>query len=141
MYFGPIFDPFLTHFWSQNAPFSRLFGTFGGPKRVSSHPRAYVVPLSNSRFEPKTQRWRPWAVAPSCGVPFQMWVFWGPKTAFFLPNPKACSKSPNQGKTVAHFTSGLASSCQSAFQFPLTPQCVRETPPRGPQKPQNLHNI
>ena len=25
-------DPFLTHFWSQNSPFSRHFGIFGGPK-------------------------------------------------------------------------------------------------------------
>ena len=28
-----IFDPFLTHCWSQNGPFSRHFGIFHGPKR------------------------------------------------------------------------------------------------------------
>ena len=27
-----IFDPFLTHFWSQNNAFSRHFGILGGPK-------------------------------------------------------------------------------------------------------------
>ena len=27
-----VFDPFLTHFLSQNSPFSRHFGIFGGPK-------------------------------------------------------------------------------------------------------------
>ena len=27
-------DPFLTHFWSQNSPFSRQVGIFHGPKRV-----------------------------------------------------------------------------------------------------------
>ena len=27
-----VFDPFLTHFWSQNSPFSRHYGIFGGPK-------------------------------------------------------------------------------------------------------------
>ena len=27
-----IFDPFLTHFWSQNSPFSRHFVTLVGPK-------------------------------------------------------------------------------------------------------------
>ena len=27
-----VFDPFLTHFWSQNGPFSRHFGIFRGPK-------------------------------------------------------------------------------------------------------------
>ena len=26
------FDPFLTHCWSQNGPFSRNFGIFHGPK-------------------------------------------------------------------------------------------------------------
>ena len=30
------FDPFLTHFWSQNGPFSRHFGIFCGPKRVTT---------------------------------------------------------------------------------------------------------
>ena len=27
-----VFDPFLTHLRSQNGPFSRHFGIFGGPK-------------------------------------------------------------------------------------------------------------
>ena len=31
-----IFDPFLTHFWSQNSPFSRHFGILGGPKRATT---------------------------------------------------------------------------------------------------------
>ena len=31
-----IFDPFSTHFWSQNSPFSRHFGIFGGPKRATT---------------------------------------------------------------------------------------------------------
>ena len=31
-----VFDPFLTHFWSQNGPFSRLFGIFHGPKRATT---------------------------------------------------------------------------------------------------------
>ena len=31
-----IFDPFLTHFWSKNGPFSRHFGIFHGPKRVTT---------------------------------------------------------------------------------------------------------
>ena len=30
------FDPFVTHFWSQNDPFSRHFGIFHGPKRVTT---------------------------------------------------------------------------------------------------------
>ena len=31
-----VFDPFLTHFWSQNGPFSRHFGIFHGPKRATT---------------------------------------------------------------------------------------------------------
>ena len=31
-----VFDPFLTHFWSQNGPFSRHFGIFHGPKHVTT---------------------------------------------------------------------------------------------------------
>ena len=31
-----VFDPFFTHFWSQNGPFSRHFGIFHGPKRVTT---------------------------------------------------------------------------------------------------------
>ena len=31
-----VFDPFLTHCWSQNGPFSRYFGIFHGPKRATT---------------------------------------------------------------------------------------------------------
>ena len=31
-----VFDPFWTHFWSQNGPFSRHFGMFHGPKRATT---------------------------------------------------------------------------------------------------------
>ena len=31
-----VFDPFLTHFWPQNCPFSRHSGIFQGPKRVTT---------------------------------------------------------------------------------------------------------
>ena len=31
-----VFDPFLTHFWSQNDPFSRHFGIFHGPKHATT---------------------------------------------------------------------------------------------------------
>ena len=31
-----VFDQILTHFWSQNGPFSRHFGIFHGPKRVAT---------------------------------------------------------------------------------------------------------
>ena len=31
-----VFNPFLTHFWSQNGSFSRHFGIFHGPKRATT---------------------------------------------------------------------------------------------------------
>ena len=31
-----VFDPFLTHCWSPNGPFSRHFGIFHGPKRATT---------------------------------------------------------------------------------------------------------
>ena len=31
-----VFDPFLTHCWSQNSPFPRHFGIFHGPKRSTT---------------------------------------------------------------------------------------------------------
>ena len=31
-----VFDPFLTHFWSQNSPISRHFGIMHGAKRAST---------------------------------------------------------------------------------------------------------
>ena len=31
-----VFDPFFTHFWSQNGPFSRHFGILHGPERVTT---------------------------------------------------------------------------------------------------------
>ena len=31
-----VFDPFCTHFWSQNGPISRHFGIFHGPKRATT---------------------------------------------------------------------------------------------------------
>ena len=31
-----VFDPFLTHCWSQNGPFSRRLGIFHGPKRATT---------------------------------------------------------------------------------------------------------
>ena len=31
-----VFDAFLTHFWSENGPFTRHFGIFGGRKRATT---------------------------------------------------------------------------------------------------------
>ena len=42
-----VFDPFLTHFWSQKGPFSRHFGIFHGPKRVTTgSPQGLILNLN-----------------------------------------------------------------------------------------------
>ena len=62
-----VFDPFLTHFWSQNGSFSRHFGIFHGPKRATtgskwpkntclSIPSGLGTTLEKMFFSP----WGPW---------------------------------------------------------------------------------
>ena len=72
-----VFDPFLTHFWSQNGPFSRHFGIFHGPKRATtgskrpkntclSIPSGLGTTLEKIFFSPRgpwwTHRWPPLCV-------------------------------------------------------------------------------
>ena len=45
-----VFDPFLTHFWSHNGPFSNHFGIFHGPKCVttgSKRPKNTCLSIEN----------------------------------------------------------------------------------------------
>ena len=54
-----VFDPFLTHCWSQNGPFSRQFGIFHGPKRAttgSNWPKNTCLSIPSGRFF----CWGPW---------------------------------------------------------------------------------
>ena len=81
-----VFDPFSTHFWSQNGPFSRHFGIFRGPKRVTTGSswaentclsipnglgslleKCVLDPFFDPFFDPK------WPVFKA------VWVFHGPK--------------------------------------------------------------
>ena len=47
MRFGKcVFDPFLTHFWSQDSPFSRHFGISedqNGPPQAQNSPKTLVL--------------------------------------------------------------------------------------------------
>ena len=61
------FDPFLTHFLSQNSPFSRHFGILGGPKRAttsSKHAKntCFGIPCGLGSFLKKQicTRWTLW---------------------------------------------------------------------------------
>ena len=69
------------------------------------------MPLPNPSFEPKTNRWRPGAWAPSWEVPSQICAVLGQKTAIFCPKePPNPGKTPKRRETVAtlhvqcHFT-------------------------------------
>ena len=67
-----------------------------------------MVALPNPSFEPKTQRWRPGAVAPSREVPSQICAVLGQKQPFFAQNsPSKGSKQPNECKRLLHCTCGL----------------------------------
>ena len=48
-----IFDLVLTHFWSQNNPFSRHFGIFHGPKSLTTGSKR---PKNTCLNIPKTSR-------------------------------------------------------------------------------------
>ena len=98
-----VFDPFSTHFWSRNGPFSRHFRIFHGPKRATmaskrpkntclSIPSGLGTTLEKKFFSPRgpwwTHRWHPpcagWA-APSnhwyggLGVSFVKSEAWKPQ--------------------------------------------------------------
>ena len=63
-----------------------------------------MVALPNPSLDPKTQRWRPGAVAPSREMPSQICAFLGQKRPFVAQNsPNKGSKQPNEGKRLLHF--------------------------------------
>ena len=78
-----VFDPFLTHFWSQNGPFSRHFGTLGGPKGAApgskrAETTCFGTPRGPRSFlekvifwppvEPSDPFWHPRVCARACTV-------------------------------------------------------------------------
>ena len=78
-----IFDPFLTHFWSQNSPFSRHFGVLGGPQRATMSSKrtkntCFGIPCGLGSFFKKVffcpvdlvdPFWHPPLWATSCNLP------------------------------------------------------------------------
>ena len=80
-----IFDPFLTHFWEQNNPFSGHFGILGEPKRATTGSKCakntcFGIPCGLSRiiFEKRfflhmvdlvDPFWHPPLWATSCSLP------------------------------------------------------------------------
>ena len=97
------------------------------------------VKYNHTKFEQENQRWRPGMGVASGGHRFQKLQFRAKKQPFLGQNsPRTHSKRPNKGKVWVHSMCALTFLCQRALCGPLTPPYVRELPPKGTQKPQNL---
>ena len=103
----------------------------------------WMIPMgvrdNHTKYEPKTQRWRPGTGVASGGPQFQKLQFRAKNSHFLGQNsPRTHSKRPNKGKVWVHSMCGLTFPCQRALCGPLTPPYVPETAQKGPQKPQIL---
>ena len=78
-----VFDPFLTHFWSQNGPFSRHFGILHGPKRA---PMGSKGPKNTCLSIPS-----------GLGTTLKKFVFFAPGTP--VDPPLAPEEEPAKGTT------------------------------------------
>ena len=123
-----VFDPFLTHFWSQNGPFSRHFGIFRGPKRVatgSKWAKTTCLSIINGAgsflekrvFDPfLTHCW-------SQNGPFSrhFGIFNGPK--------RATTGSKRPKTTCLSIPSGLGTTLEKIFFSPRGPWWTQRWPP------------
>ena len=123
-----VFDPFFTHFPSQNGPFSRHFGIFHGPKRVTmgskwakntclSIPNGSGSLLEKHVFEPfVTHVW-------SQNGPFSrhFGIFHGPK--------RATTSSKRRKNTSLSIPSGLGTTLEKIFFSPRGPWWTHRWPP------------
>ena len=133
-----VFDSFLTHFWSQNGPFSRHFGSFNEPKPVATGSKwAKTTCLSiingpGSFLEKRvfdlilTHCW-----SQNGPFPRHFGIFHGPKRA------STCSKLPKN--TYLSIPSGLGTALKKINFFvvgtlvdpPLAPSCAWAGRPSG----------
>ena len=72
-----VFDPFLAHLWSQNGPFSRLFGIFHGPKRVTTGS--------------KRDKNSCWSIPSGLGTTLEEMIFFAPRTLVDPPLAPPCA--------------------------------------------------
>ena len=113
-----VFDPFLTHFWSQNGPFSRHFGIFHAPKPVATGAKWATTTclsiidgrgsfLEKRVFHPFLTHW--W----SRNGPFSrhFGIFHGPK--------RATTGSKRPKNTCLSIPSGLGTTLEKIFFFAL----------------------
>ena len=94
---------------------------------------------NHTKYEPKTQRWQPGTGVASAGPPFQNLQFRA-KISLFLPKLALEPNENGQMKGNSGYSTHAARLPRA--EGPLRPSnstiYVREAPPKGPQKPQNL---
>ena len=89
---------------------------------------------SHTKYEQKTQRWRPGTGFASGGPQFQKLQFRAKNSHFWAK--KALEHIQNsQTKGKSGYTSRAASPCQRALCGPLTPPYVLETAQKGARSP------
>ena len=130
------FDPFLTHFWSQNGPLSRHFGIFHGPKRAptgSIWAKATCLSIPNG----------PGSLLEKCVFDPFLTHFWsqnGPFSRHFgiFRGPKCATTGSKRPKnTCLSIPSGLGTTLEKIFFFaPGTlvdpPLALAKRAPGGP---------
>ena len=138
-----VFDPFLTHFWSQNDQFSRHFGIFHGPKRVttgSKWAKNACLSIPNGRG----------SLLEKCGFHPFLTHFWSQNSPFsrhfgIFHGPKRVTTGSKWGKNAClSIPSGLGTTLEKMIFFapgtlvdpPLAPT-VRG--PRCPPAPPSDH--
>ena len=113
-----VLNPFLTHFWSQNGPFSRHFGIFHGPKCVTTGSKwAKITCLSISNG--------PGSLLKKCVFdPFltRFWTRIGPFSRHFgiFHGPKRVTTGSKRAKNIGlGIPSGLGTSLEKMIFFAL----------------------
>ena len=122
-----VFDPFLSHFWSQNDPFSRHFGIFHGPKRVttgSKWAKNTCLSIPNG----------PGSLLEKCVFDLFLSHFWSQNGAFSMHfgifhGPKRATTGSKRAKnTCLSIPSGLGTTLKKSFFSPRGPRWTHRWP-------------
>ena len=123
-----VFDPFLTHFWSENGPYSRHFGIFHGPKPVAtgskwakttclSIPNGPASLLEKCVFGPFLTH----CLSQKGEFSRHFGIFHGPK--------RATTGSKRPQNTCLSIPSGLGTTLEKIFFSPRRPWWTHRWPP------------
>ena len=123
-----VFDPFLTHFWSQNGPFSRHFGIFHGPKHITTGSKRAKNTCSSIPNGPRS-------LLEKCVFDPFLTHFWsqnGPFSRHFgiFHGPKRAPTGSKRAKNIClSIPSGLGTTLEKIFFSPWGPWWTHRWPP------------